>query len=533
MHIFFRVVSILVFLLSLVSISKFIPYTYAFPQSTFHELEAAEEMNEHQEIPTSTPIYFIKGDELEMQARFTYVYFKDDELMGLKLYLAVDITSDADNGYTLIHEDDVDSWIAYYGQYATSGFVDHIKAITPKVFVEVEGDDILFYNHARIVANAGGGPGTPGKEKQPNGNWRGIVTDVKRYDTDFKHSINMTMPSSAVVGESVTIDLETTDGSIWIMQQQYWNLVVATPSGGSDPILTNHRVSPDPVTHEAEHSITHVFTEPGTYTVRFIIEDATYHNNPRTETERYSVEQEITIEPGKEDEDDDDDPPPTPDPGPCTMSISSPTNGQLISAESLNPNATGMIRADMRGSERFDVLQGIPTSESLYANVFGLSYLHKNDYREKTGKITYSVPVKKTYILTWTEIFPQPCPECPPIPPMPREQPVIVQENITVERDYTYWQIENLEIYSLAQATMSNYALPGGSVILNPTGYTPPSFTVQHSDSVTDHVQPAPCQAVYLGSEIVPGGNAPPPTPNEPALFKSQAEASIGQVKLV
>ncbi|WP_308808415.1 DUF5704 domain-containing protein [Insulibacter thermoxylanivorax] len=77
------------------------------------------------------------------------------------------------------------------------------------------------------------------------------------------------------------------------------------------------------------------------------------------------------------------------------MVIQSPSNGRSLASEVLNPNAYGVIRADSRGNERFDVLQGIPTSESLYANAFGLNYLLKYMFQEKTGKVTYSVPVQK------------------------------------------------------------------------------------------------------------------------------------------
>lgn len=221
-----------------------------------------------------------------------------------------------------------------------------------------------------------------------------------------------------------------------------------------------------------------------------------------------------------------------PETGVCTPQILPPNNAQSLTGEDLNPNAHGVIKADSRGNEMFDVLLGIPTSETLYANAFGKNYLYKNKFQQKTGKVTYTVPVIKTYIQTWTEMIPSCSPDgCVSIP-VPRQKTTTVKKDMTVEREYFYWVIENLEVYSIDKATMTNYALPGGTVTLTPNGYTPPSFSANHSDVVTDHVFPADCGMVNLGTQVVPGGNAPEPIPDETSLFQSAAEERVGQNKV-
>ena len=80
---------------------------------------------------------------------------------------------------------------------------------------------------------------------------------------------------------------------------------------------------------------------------------------------------------------------------------------------------------------------------------------------------------QKTYILTWTiPGEPSSGPDDPGTPDEPMEEEVQVEEQVTITRPFSYWQIDNLEVYKLARSTVSNYALPGGSVSLTPAGYT-------------------------------------------------------------
>lgn len=215
-------------------------------------------------------------------------------------------------------------------------------------------------------------------------------------------------------------------------------------------------------------------------------------------------------------------------PSTCGIQIGAARKGTVSSHTVMDPVATGVIKADQRDSEQFNVLDGIPTSESLYVNVFGLNYLYQNQWANMSGEITYTVPVKKKYILTWTiPGTPSTGPNNPGTPDKPMREEVPVEERIAITRPYSYWQIDNLEVYKLGRSTVSNYALPSGSVSLTPTGYTPPILTSDHSARVEDHVKASPCEEVDLGTETVSGGSSRPAVPSTD--FTSAAESAVGQ----
>lgn len=86
----------------------------------------------------------------------------------------------------------------------------------------------------------------------------------------------------------------------------------------------------------------------------------------------------------------------------CPVSISPPSRGAVLEAKVMDPSVQGVLRADIRGAEKFDVTRGIPTSEDLYANVLAKGYLFQHRWVNMTGTVTYDVKVKKTYHKTWT-----------------------------------------------------------------------------------------------------------------------------------
>lgn len=134
----------------------------------------------------------------------------------------------------------------------------------------------------------------------------------------------------------------------------------------------------------------------------------------------------------------------------------------------MTPAVRAMIKADQRGSEPFDVLKGIPTSESLYGNVFALDYLFKNQFVQMTGTCTYTVVVETTWTLTWTEEG-----EDEETPPTPMTDTEVVPSSYTVVRPYSYWTIAGLSVYNIEEAILENYAFFGEQITINPSGYTP------------------------------------------------------------
>ncbi|MCM3130602.1 MULTISPECIES: DUF5704 domain-containing protein [unclassified Paenibacillus] len=225
--------------------------------------------------------------------------------------------------------------------------------------------------------------------------------------------------------------------------------------------------------------------------------------------------------------------------GACTYTLGTPSQVSTTSMSDMNPNTNGVIRADSRGSEKFDVLQGIPTSESLYTNAFADNYLFKHVWAKMSGTITYECNVDVTYALEWTVPGEEVCPpegeegECTPGPPEPKTDTADKPYSFTFTRNYSYWQINNLEVYEISRADMSNDALPSGKVTMNPSGYTSPSLVSQHDPSVESHVTPGKGASISYTPPVLKGGlNSPPEVPDDTELLKGMAEGDTPEAKV-
>ncbi len=206
--------------------------------------------------------------------------------------------------------------------------------------------------------------------------------------------------------------------------------------------------------------------------------------------------------------------------------------GATKEAEMMNPSAAAVIRADTRGAEKFDVIQGIPTSESLYVQVEGKSYLYRNKFLEVKGTKSYPITVSRTYTLRWTETKSGP-PDSkgnPTTVSVSRSDTQTVTNSYTVERKYSFWLINRLEVYGLEKATVSNYALPAGQVVLQPKGYTLPTVAATHTTDTAAHLTDPVYQNVTLPGQTLQGGTSRPSVPSE--NWKPQAEAAIGKIKV-
>lgn len=222
-----------------------------------------------------------------------------------------------------------------------------------------------------------------------------------------------------------------------------------------------------------------------------------------------------------------DDPDPKPVPPSCTV----PAPGQSLSGKFMDPVVSAKIKADSRGNEQFDVLQGIPTSESLYGNVFARNHLFQNKFVQMTGKCTFTVNVKKEYTLKWdpgkevsdgkggTKTVPD-----------PQEATESKTYQYTIERPYAFWKIDNLEVYKIKQALLSNYALPNGQITIQPAGYTPPFYAASTNGNF---YPPSPPSEVQAPSQTVPGGKTKPSIPpGDATALKSEAEKAVEKVKV-
>jgi hypothetical protein len=209
-----------------------------------------------------------------------------------------------------------------------------------------------------------------------------------------------------------------------------------------------------------------------------------------------------------------------------------PHNGSEQQREDMDASASAVIKADVRGAERFDVSKGIPTSESLYVNARAKAYLYRNQFTEIKGTKTYPITVSRTYSLSWTEYVSGP-PDSkgnPTTVPVPRSDSQTVTQSYTVERKYSFWLIDRLEVYSLQRAEVANYALPSAKVTLQPSGYTAPTVSGNHEASVSAHVTDPVYRNVTLPIQSLNGGSSRPSVPTE--NWKSEAEQAVGKIKV-
>ncbi|MGP3788563.1 DUF5704 domain-containing protein [Paenibacillus sp. 1A_MP2] len=196
------------------------------------------------------------------------------------------------------------------------------------------------------------------------------------------------------------------------------------------------------------------------------------------------------------------DPPPPGGPT-CTQ----PAPGRTIDGKYMDPVVTAMIKADQRGSEMFDVLKGIPTSESLYGNVFSRDYLFQNKFVQMTGTCEYKVTVLQKWTLTWMDprTVTSPNGQTSTVYDIPRSEPDERRPEYTVIRPYSYWTIAELGVYNIMEATLENYAFSGEQIVITPEGYTPPDFTAD----TTGDIYPAPDPGIVPGpSRTKPGEQA-------------------------
>ncbi|MCQ4086544.1 DUF5704 domain-containing protein [Saccharibacillus sp. JS10] len=211
----------------------------------------------------------------------------------------------------------------------------------------------------------------------------------------------------------------------------------------------------------------------------------------------------------------------------CTI-----TDGRTITGSQMTPSATGVIKADQRGNESFDVLQGIPTSESLYVNVLAQHYLYQDKFQEKIGTCTYKLTVERSYELKWD-------PKKTVVDdkgveheePDPQSETETKQHEVTVERKFSYWVIDSLGVYAIDKAILNNYAFENEQIEILPADYKIPKVS-----TVTDgHYEPEPNpEKLQADPWSNPDSNAKtkPSLPPDSGEMKQVAEDKIGKVKV-
>jgi hypothetical protein len=207
---------------------------------------------------------------------------------------------------------------------------------------------------------------------------------------------------------------------------------------------------------------------------------------------------------------------------------SQPQPGRTLEGQIMDPVVTAMIRADQRGSEPFDVLKGIPTSESIYGNVFSRDYLYEHTFVQMTGTCTYQFDVEKIWTLKWDPKKTEKDAEGNEREvPDPQEAEETVTKQYTVERPYAYWTIDTLSVYSIDEATLINYAFGSGQITLQPEGYVPPDF---QAETTGDYYPPPNPVKVTAPPGTKTGGKDRPSPPDED--LQSVAEEAVPDVEV-
>lgn len=144
-----------------------------------------------------------------------------------------------------------------------------------------------------------------------------------------------------------------------------------------------------------------------------------------------------------------------------------------------------VINGDKYDDPYFTSKKGISTTESQHVYVKTKDYLLGYNLVNRTGKVTYYVPVRKHYILKYFSATPD---EFGGKKEVTKE--IINTQHVKIERAYSYWEITNLEYYNVSSSNVYNYSLPDGTVALNANQVymNVPSLSTSHSTTLTDHV---------------------------------------------
>lgn len=209
-----------------------------------------------------------------------------------------------------------------------------------------------------------------------------------------------------------------------------------------------------------------------------------------------------------------------------------PDTTTSLSEELLEPCPSGVIKADTRGNEEFNVEEGIPTSESLYVNAFTPGYLSGYQYTQVKGEKIYPVTVNKTWTLTWTTKEPNGKDKKGNTiyTESKHSKDETVTQVIMVRRKFSYYLLDYFDVYGIQSASFENYALPNESVTIQPKGYSPPSVTYKANEDESWHMKEPEIEVVELDHETKDGGSTCPVPDTE--NFSNDAEESVEKIKV-
>ena len=187
-----------------------------------------------------------------------------------------------------------------------------------------------------------------------------------------------------------------------------------------------------------------------------------------------------------------------------------------MSNELEDPEPSGVIGSGTLEDSPFDIEKGIPVSEYYYKNVITENYLLKYRFKNKKGEKLYDVRSYINWRLSWTTVVGKKVKH--------HTATRRVDYTTTVKRKYSYWYIDNLEVYTLDGAVLYNNAIPDTGIKMLPKGYIPPKIEYLTNLSEDNHIKPPleSLKTINLGVRSANGLIIPPYNP------KPEIEAQIG-----
>jgi hypothetical protein len=176
--------------------------------------------------------------------------------------------------------------------------------------------------------------------------------------------------------------------------------------------------------------------------------------------------------------------------------------------DDFSANSIGVIKADNRSSEMFDVTKGVPTGENLYVNVLAKEYLYSEEYLKVSGTKTYPITVERSYNLFWTTREKRDLPKTYCLDKSkcinggvckghanyeyydkPHTDTEKVTTIVNIERDYEYYIISNFELYKIKNTQIMNDVLSGGKISIPPSSsYCIPTVNLIHDEKESTHI---------------------------------------------
>ncbi|MGG0825261.1 DUF5704 domain-containing protein, partial [Paenibacillus turicensis] len=104
-----------------------------------------------------------------------------------------------------------------------------------------------------------------------------------------------------------------------------------------------------------------------------------------------------------------------------------------------------------------------------------------------------------------------------------KTKPQTVTKKYEVERPFSYWIIDNLEVYQIDEARLRNYAFDGEEISISPQKYDPPLYLTEETGR---YEAPDPPSSIDTTGGVIPGEDA------SSEEFPEDAEKVVDKVKV-